>query len=185
MRIIILLTAVASFLVGGCMPNVDFSQIQKPLAPAEMVNYKDFIGSWTWEAERLSAEGEPLETWTGSAQWDWALGGTYLHGTMTSTGPDKSFSSEGFWGWHPGRNTYVWWLLNDWGFPQEGTARYDATNKLWTMTYTGVGLDGTNSYGRYTMRVADANTLEWTMSEWADWSQMIKKIEMRGSYKRR
>lgn len=181
--IAVTLSVTFALLVTGCTsPAVDFAAIQKPAAPEQMSHFRDFVGTWTWEAERIT-EGEP-EKWTGTAKWDWVLGGTYLHGDMSSVGPNQSFSSSGYWGWHPKKKTYVWWMLNDWGYPQEGTAKYDPASKEWTMTYVGVGLDGTTSYGRYTMKVVDDNTLDWTMTEWADWCRCFKKVEMTGSYKR-
>jgi hypothetical protein len=171
-------------LIGCAAPKVDFAEIQKPSKPPQMARFDVFVGTWNWEAQRI-AEGEPVETWTGTAKWDWVLDGTYLHGEMSSTGPHQSFSSRGYWGWHPTRNRYQWWMFNDWGFPQEGSARYDEDRKTWTMDYVGVGLDGTTSYGRYTITVLDAETLAWTMTEWADWTRWFKKIEMTGTYKKR
>ena len=184
-RTIVTLCIVSALALTGCMsPKAGFAEIQKPATPTQMSDFKDFIGSWTWEAQLSTGEGEP-EEWTGSATWDWVLGGTYLHGELTSTGPHQSFASSGYWGWHPTRRTYVWWMLNDWGYPQEGTAAYNAAEKQWTMNYHGVGLDGTTSHGRYTMKVVDQDTLEWTMTEWADLCRLFKKIEMTGTYKRR
>jgi len=53
------------------------------------------------------------------------------------------------------------------------------------MPFTSVGLDGTTSYGLYTMQVVDDDTLDWTLIEWADGLHTIMKSEMRGTYKRR
>ena len=53
------------------------------------------------------------------------------------------------------------------------------------MRYRSVGLDGTKSYGRYTIRVIDENTLDWRQQEWADPMYLIPKMELRGVYKRR
>ena len=181
--VVTLSVTLALVAIGCTAPTVDFAAIQKPAAPEQMSQFRDFVGTWTWEAELVSGEGPP-EQWTGTANWDWVLGGTYLHGELSAAGPNQSFSSSGSWGWHPKKKTYVWWMLNDWGYPQEGTAKYDPASRHWTMKYTGVGLDGTTSYGCYTMKVVDDNTLDWTMTEWADWCRCIKKVEMTGTYKR-
>lgn len=172
--------------LAGCGPaRVDFSEMQKPAPGAELDNLKQFVGDWAWEAERTVPDGEP-ENWSGTANWSWVLDAMYLRGEMTSSGEGKRFSSIGYWGWHPKRRTYVWWMLNDWGYPQEGNASYDAEQKLWTMNYEGIGLDGTSSYGRYTIRVVDDNTLEWNLVEWADMLRCcFKKIQMTGIYKRK
>jgi Protein of unknown function (DUF1579) len=182
--IIAVLSCVLAVSLVGCTPDVDFASIQKPSPPEQLGNLKAFVGAWTWEAERVVDDG-PDEAWKGTAEWKWVLGGTYLFGKMTSTGPNQSFNSSGYWGWHPKKKTYVWWMLNDWGYPQEGTAKYDASDKRWTMSYEGVGLDGTTSHGRYTMTVVDDRTLEWSMTEWADALHTIKKIEMNGRYLRK
>lgn len=70
-----------------------------------------------------------------------------------------------------------------------GTWKWDAKvlnakAKLWRMPYKSVGLDGTYSYGLYTMQVKDNNSLDWTMTEWADGLHLAKKIEMTGTYTR-
>ena len=177
--------AILLFLAGCGPANVNFSQMEKPAPSPELRNFEPFVGDWTWEAQRIPAEGDPMK-WSGTAHWEWALGGTYLKGEMTSSGEGQSFSSEGYWGWHPKRKTYVWWLLNDWGYPQEGTATFDADEKLWTMDFQGVGLDGTTCYGTYTVHVLDENTLEWTLDEWADPTRFaIKKLQMTGAYRRK
>ncbi len=182
---VVTLCATSILLLTGCMSlQVDLAQIQKPRPAPELAPLGDFVGSWNWEAERVGPGGK-VEKWTGTAKWDWVLGGTYLHGDLTTKGPAHSFASSGYWGWHPQKRTYVWWMLNDWGYPQEGTAKYDDAKKLWTMDYQGLGLDGTTSYGRYAMQVKDKNTLEWTMVEGVDLLRNIKKIEMKGSYKRK
>ncbi len=53
------------------------------------------------------------------------------------------------------------------------------------MDYKSVGLDGTTSYGRYHMTVVDDDTLDWRMEEWADGLHLVKKMEMKGTYKRK
>ncbi len=52
------------------------------------------------------------------------------------------------------------------------------------MKYKSIGLDGTTSYGSYSMKVADNDTLEWRLQEWADMMHLFKKLEMTGTYKR-
>jgi hypothetical protein len=53
------------------------------------------------------------------------------------------------------------------------------------MTFKSVGLDGTTSFGRYQMTVVNNDTLDWHLDEWADGMHLVKKMEMKGSYKRR
>jgi hypothetical protein len=76
-------------------------------------------------------------------------------------------------------------MFNDWGFPQQGYAKYDQAKRQWVMNYKSIGLDGTRSQGRYIMRVVDNNTLEWELDEWAGPFRLIKKLEMQGTYTRR
>ena len=170
-------------LVGCGAPTVDFSTIQRPARAAELDAYDVFVGTWKWDAKVLNAKaGE--EKWTGSAEWKWALDKYCLQGRLSARGAHAAFDAEGIWSWHPKAKRYTWWMFNNWGYPQDGTACYDAKAKLWRMPYKSVGLDGTYSYGLYTMQVKDNNTLDWTMTEWADALHLAKKIEMTGSYTR-
>ena len=178
------IVSVSVALVAGCAaPKVDFSTIERPARAAELDAYDVFVGSWDWQAKLINAEGED-EAWTGSAKWDWALDKRCLHGQMSVKGANAEFDAAGIWSWHPGCKKYAWWMFNNWGYPQQGTARYDADDKHWTMPYKSIGLDGTCSYGVYTMKVVDPDTLEWTANEWADAMHMFKKMEMTGTYKR-
>ncbi len=178
------MAGVAVWFAGCAAPTVDFSQIERPARPAELDAYKVFEGEWTWEAEVVNAEGEDKE-WTGEASWGWALEDRWLHGQMSAKSANAEFEAGGIWGWHPQKKKYVWWMFNNWGYPQEGTASYNEESKTWCMKYTSVGLDGTTSYGCYCVTVAGDDTLEWKMVEWADALHTFKKLEMTGTYTRK
>jgi hypothetical protein len=173
----------ASLLPGCAAPTVDFSQMKRPDRAPELAAYDVFVGSWNWEAEAANA-AESSKKWTGTAQWQWSLDQRCLRGEMSSKCPSADFQSTGIWSWHPTKQEYIWGMFNNWGYPQRGTATYDASAKTWRMDYASVGLDGTPSYGQYVMTVVDPDTLSWTMREWADMLRCIPKIEMRGTYKR-
>ena len=175
---------VAACLSGCAAPKVDFSQIERPARAAELDEYNVFVGSWDWHAEMLNAE-EPDKTWTGTGQWEWTLDNRCLQGRLSAKSGRTNFDSMGIWSWHPKDKQYFWGLMNNWGYPQHGTAKYDKDSRSWTMPYTSVGLDGTASHGEYRMKVVDDNTLDWSMVEWADGLHMVKKMEMKGTYKRR
>jgi hypothetical protein len=180
-----LLVAGAALLAQGCsVKSVDFSTIPHPPRSPELDAYEVFIGTWDWEAEVVTEDGSG-DKWTGSAEWRWTLDKRTLHGLLSSKTADAEFDAAGVWSWHPKKKKYIWWMFNNWGYPQEGTARYDAGSQHWWMDYKAVGLDGTTSYGQYQMVVADENTLDWCMKEWADPLHLIKKIEMKGKYTRR
>ncbi|MBI1824933.1 MAG: hypothetical protein HY287_14530 [Planctomycetes bacterium] len=171
-------------LSGGCAARkADFSKIQQPPRPTELEAYDVFVGTWNWEAEMLNAD-EQDKAWTGKAEWKWTLDKRCLRGAFQSQSKRTKFEAEGIWSWHPRDKQYIWGMFNNWGYPQRGTASYDAANKRWTMDYKSIGLDGTTSYGRYCMSVVDHDTLDWHMTEWADRIHMVKKVEMTGKYKR-
>ena len=178
------LTATAILGPGCTVSNVDFSTIHRPARAPQLDAFDAFVGSWNWQATVLNTEGEGKE-WSGTADWQWTLDKQALHGRMTSSSGDTRFEAAGIWSWHPKHKRYIWWMFNNWGYPQEGTARYDCSTKTWRMDYTSVGLDGTTSHGRYWMTVADKDTLDWRMEEWADVLHMIKKLEMKGRYTRK
>ncbi len=103
---------------------------------------------------------------------------------MSSRNPSTSFDTAGIWSWHPKSKKYQWWMFNNWGYPQAGTAHYDADAKRWQMNYRSVGLDGTTSFGWHRMTIVDNDTLDWSVKEWADPLNLIPKMEMKGTYKR-
>ena len=185
-KLVVLAVPAAALLAAGCgAPKVDFSTIERPPRAAELDAYNVFVGTWNWEAQMLNAEG-PDKKWSGKAEWKWMLDKRCLHGTMSAKSDKAEFEAAGIWSWHPNTKKYIWTMFNNWGYPQHGTATYDADAKCWTMTYESVGLDGTMSYGQYQMTVVDKNTLEWYMDVWVDMTRVFKKnIEMTGKYKRR
>jgi hypothetical protein len=175
---------ITAALLGGCAaPTVDFTTVEQPARAEELAAYDVFVGRWTWHAEVLNAEGED-KNWTGTAEWKWTLDDRTLHGLISARSTNASFDAAGVWSWHPKAKKYIWWMFNNWGYPQEGTATYDKESRTWIMKYTSVGLDGTASHGYYKMTVADSDTLEWSVVEWADPLHMFKKLEMKGTYTR-
>ncbi len=183
-RTTLLIAGVIGMLLPGCgTPQVDFSKIERPARAGELDAYEVFVGSWTWEAEMLNAT-ESYKQWKGTAAWKWTLDKRCLHGVMSSSSGDKQFDAEGIWSWHPTRKKYIWWMFNNWGYPQQGSARYDGESKTWTMSYRSIGLDGTESHGVYDLKVVDNDTLSWHMTEWVFAGHFGKKAEMKGTYKR-
>lgn len=173
------------FFITGCMaPNVDFSAIKRPPRSSDLDAYAVFVGSWTWEAQVENAEG-PGTKWSGTANWEWALDKRCLHGRLSAKSGDVAYEAAGIWSMHPRTKRYIWWMFNDWGYPQSGSASYDSKTKTWRMDYTSVGLDGTTSHGRYFVKVVDDNTLEWRMKEWADPLHFVQKLSMTGTYRRK
>lgn len=184
-RIMALAGPVLVLATSGCASsNVRVADLVRPARAEKLDAYQVFVGSWDWQADTVGPEGTQ-DHWTGTAKWEWTLDNRCLLYTMTAKSSDASFEATGIWSWHPTSKRYIWWMFNNWGYPQEGSARYEESTGRWVMSYTSVGLDGTTSYGRYEMSVEDENTLQWHMKEWADVLHLIPKIEMTGSYKRR
>ncbi len=180
----VMLLAGAVLVTGCAEQKVDFSSIQRPARSAELDAYNVFVGSWNWEAELVNADA-PDKKWTGTAMWHWTMDDHWLHGQITAESERADFDAAGAWGWNQRTKKYVWWMFNNWGFAQEGTASYNEAERCWKMNYESVGLDGTPSYGYYLMKVVDNDNLEWHNVEWADMTHMIKKMEMKGTYKRK
>ncbi len=172
-------------LSSGCAaPNVDLSSLQRPARSSELDAFDVFVGSWTWKAVTLTGDREGPR-WSGMAEWKWALDKRVLEGRMEAKSGDTEFQANGAWSWHPRKKQYIWWMVNNWGYPQEGTARYDRQTQTWTMNYKSVGLDGTTSYGRYRMKVIGRDTLDWSVTEWADPLHLVQKMKMNGAYSRK
>ena len=176
-------------LLSGCaVRDVDFSKIERPPRAAELAAYDVFVGSWDWTAKVHNASGEGAN-WTGTAEWNWTLDERTLHGRMSAKSKDAEFEAAGIWSWHPKKKKYIWWMFNNWGYPQQGTAKYcaacDKCAGCWTMKYKSVGLDGTTSHGEYLLTIKDPNTIDWCMTEWADPLHFVQKTCMSGTYTRR
>ena len=170
--------------VIGCGERtVDFSKIHRPARSMEMSAFDVFVGSWNWQAEMLNGDAAH-KSWTGTANWQWTLDQQCLHGQLSAKSGDVAFDTAGIWTWDAKSKKYIWWMFNNWGYPQQGTAKYDGATKSWTLKYSGTGLDGTSSTGEYRITVVDSNTLNWEMTEWAS-MHMAKKIEMKGTYTRK
>ncbi len=170
--------------VGCGEKNIDLSTMHRPDRAAALDAYDVFVGDWTWEAQMLNATDDD-KSWTGTASWSWTLDKRCLVGKMSAKSKSTSFSSEGIWSWHPTKKKYIWWMFNDWGYPQQGRATFNENCNCWVMDYKSVGLDGTNSYGRYIVTIKDNDTLNWNMTEWADPFHAYTKMELKGVYKRR
>lgn len=183
LRAYLLIVTPATLLTGCSAKNLDLSQISQPDRSARLDAYEVFVGSWTWSATMVNAS-EGGRDWTGTADWKWSLDGRCLVGNLSAESAHAKFASSGVWSWHPTRKRYIWWMFNNWGYPQQGKANYDESSRTWRMDYRSVGLDGTRSYGRYVMKVVDRDTLDWRMDEWADSLHLYKKMEMVGTYKR-
>jgi hypothetical protein len=184
-RFLFVPTVMGLLLAVGCTASkVDLSVIQRPSRPAELDAYNAFVGSWTWEAEMVVPDADN-SAWSGTAEWSWTLDNRCLVGKMISKSDHAEFEAEGVWSWHPKSRKYIWWMFNNWGYPQEGTAKYCAKSKSWRMPYKSVGLDGSTSYGRYGLTVVDDNTIDWDVEEWADPLHMFKKLELKGTYRRK
>ncbi len=183
-KLVTLAVTLIAVVISGCgAPKVDLSALERPPRASELDAYDVFVGLWDWNAEVLNAEAGD-KSWTGQAEWRWALDKRCLQGSMSAKSDDAEFEAAGIWSWHPKKKKYIWTMFNNWGYPQQGNACYDEEAKCWTMNYESVGLDGTISYGKYKMKAVDNDTLEWTMDEWADVMHLFKKSEMTGTYKR-
>jgi len=174
-----------AFLASGCtVTGVNFSEISRPQRSEKMDAYSVFVGSWTWEAEMINADAADRH-WTGTAEWKWGLDQRVLNGHLAAKSQRAEFEADGVWSWHPEKKKYVWWMFSNWGYPQSGTAKYDADRRCWRMDFKSVGLDGTDSYGCYCLCVKDNDTIDWNVCEYADPFRTIKKMEMNGTYKRK
>ncbi len=188
-KLLLLTLPVLGLCLPGCAaPKVDFSIIKRPPRAPQLDAYEVFVGKWDWTAEMLNTN-DANKDWSGTAEWMWTLDKRALHGRMSARSKDAEFETAGIWSWHPKKKQYIWWLFNNWGYPQQGTAKHcPACPKCpgcWCMNYKSVGLDGTPSYGRYCLQFTDNDTIDWKMVEWADMLHIVKKIEMKGTYKRR
>ena len=174
---------VLASLIGCSARTVNFADIHRPARAAEMSAFDVFVGTWNWQAEMLNAD-QAHKSWTGTATWQWTLDNRCLHGQLSAKSADCAFDTAGIWTWDVKSKKYIWWMFNNWGYPQQGTAKYDAASRSWTLNYKGTGLDGSASEGQYRLTVVDNNTIKWEMTEWTS-MRLAKKMEMKGTYTRK
>lgn len=178
-----LVLPILSLTLAGCsVTPMNVAALEQPGRAGQLNKYDMLVGSWTWEGEVIDA-ADTNRHWKGTADWHWTLEEQCLHSSLTATSDTISMKSYGAWTWHPAKEKYVWYTLNNWGYPEHGAASYDAATKTWTLTYNGIALDGRAVHGSHTYTLTDRETMTWTWKEGGRFGQ--PRFELQAVMRRR
>jgi hypothetical protein len=174
--------------VVGCQQSefdmAEMAAVQKA-RPEELRKLDFLVGNWSTTMEGKMAGADEMMKGSGTGETMWALNDRYLVTTMTAEmGEMGSMVGREVWTYDPSIGKFRTWWFDDWGMTGEGKAWHDATTGVWHMKGHGYNtVDGRKTMMKGTMKPIDANTLEWTWSEY-DSLGLIKFMDMTGVSKR-
>ena len=91
----------------------------------------------------------------------------------------------GLWVWDSQAKLFRYGSVDNYGMIMTGTARYDDKAGIWHMKgETHDTVHGQKSSGEGTLKMPDANTMEWSFAEW-DCLHLTKIMEMKGTSHRK
>jgi hypothetical protein len=176
----------AGALTGCQQPKMDLAEMMKPPPrPAELDQLNPFVGTWegTWEMSMKGAE-KPL-TGKGTDKFAWDVDKWVMTEHMEGTAENHKMLGTGLWIWDAQAKLFRYGSTDNYGMVVTGTGRYDAKTKTWHMKGTSQDtVRGQKSSGEGTLKMPDANTMEWSWAEW-DALHLSKMMEMKGTSHRK
>lgn len=172
--------------LAGCMPTMTVEQMKAkmPERPAELDLLNMMVGRWegtgtmkfTFLDETLEGKG------TNTAAWECdnrvlVNRGTYEMGEL------GTMNGIEIWTWDDKAGKYRMHWFDSFGMTGNGTAKYDEETRTWHMKSRGKDPDGHKTISEGTITYTDADTLEWTWTEWSA-LKLFKIVEMSGTSRR-
>lgn len=172
--------------LAGCMPTMTIEQMKEmmPDRPAELDLLNMIAGRWegtgtmkfTFLEEVIEIQNTDTATW----ECDNRVlinRGTYEMGELgTMTGIE-------IWTWDDKAGKFRTQWFDSFGMTANGTAKFDEETKTWHKRVRGKGPDGHKTVQEGTITYIDADTLEWTWTEWSSF-KLFKIAEMSGTSRR-
>jgi hypothetical protein len=183
---LIFIGAVAILFAGlaGCQkPNME-EMMQQPPRPAELDRLDAFVGTWegTWE---MSTPGGDKMSGKGTDKFAWDADKWVLTERAEGTCGQHKMAGTGVWIWDQHAKKFRYGSADNYGMVMTGTGRYDEKTKTWHMKGNSCDtVHGQRSCGEGTLKMPDANTMEWSWTEW-DGLHLIKFMEMHGTSHRK
>ena len=183
------MSALLAGVLSGCGGGKAEMQAGAPPGPppraAELDRLNDMVGNWEYTME-MTPEGmdKPMVSkGTVSTQWDCDKHCIVEHvdGDM---GEQGKFHGMSVMTWDPKAKTYRSMWCDSTGEVSMGTSEYDDETKTWTGKSKGANGMGDTVVGEWTSRVIDANTVEWSGTQWNAWKTK-KLVEFKGTNRRR
>ncbi len=180
------LIGILAFLAGGLagcqQPKMDLAEMMKaPPRPAELDQLNAFVGNWegNWEMTMQGAD-KPL-TGKGIDKFAWDADKWVLTEHMEGTMDNNKMVGTGLWVWDARAKLFRYSSADNYGMIMTGTGRYDEKTRTWHMKGSSQDtVRGHRSVGEGTLKMPDANTMEWSWTEW-DSLHLTKFMEMKGT----
>lgn len=184
------IVAAAAFLAGGLVgcqqPKMDLEKMMTPPArPPELDQLNPFVGTWegTWEMKTKGTDKPVTGKGTDVFAWDadrWVMV-ERADGTMNG----HRMVGTGLWVWDPQAKLFCYTSSDNYGMIMTGTCRYDAKTGIWHMKgRTRDTVRGEQSVGEGTLKMVDANTMEWNFAGW-DSLHLVRYMEFSGTSRRK
>ena len=179
---------VTALLLFGCQAQpMDMDQPMKaPPRPAELERLSAFIGEWEGDATVKMAGVEKTMTSKGHETTSWGADGWLIVSRFEySMGDEGTATDTSFWTWDSKAKVYRTWHFDSWGGSGAGTMKYDAEADTWY--FQGKERNpymGKSSSGKGWTRFTDANTQEWSWTEFDSWG-LKKTMEIEGVSRRK
>ena len=173
-------------LAGCSIPTMTIQEMKEmmPDRPAELDLLNMMAGRWegtatmkfTFLDEALEARGSNTATWECDNRVLVSRGTYEMDELGTMNGIE-------IWTWDDKAGKYRMHWFDSFGMTGNGTAKYDEETKTWHIKAKGKGPDGHRTVSEGTVTYTDADTLEWTWTEWTS-LKLFKIAEMSGTSRR-
>lgn len=182
----VLFPVFAGLLLTGCMPKMTMEQMKEmmPKRPAELDLLDAFEGTWETTTEMKFAGLDEVIHGHGTTVAKWGGDKWYLvnHGSF-SMGDLGEMKAVETWAYDAKSKVFRTSWVDSMGSTGTGTARRDAKTGIWHMRAVTRGPFGKSS-AKGTVKFIDANTNEWTWTEYV-MGGLIKTVEMKGTARKK
>lgn len=170
----------------GCMPKMTIEEMKQhmPQRPAELDRLNDFAGTWEWEGvSTMAMLDKPIKN-SGTSVGEWSGDGWFLvsKAVFRMEGLDPMHGME-TWMYDTKSKKYRSTWVDSMGSIGTGEARFNEKTQTWHMSAKSRGPHGKMTM-KGTAKLIDADTMEWTWSEYA-MGGLMKTMEMTGTSRRK
>lgn len=161
--------------LAGCSQiTFDLETVKEKIShrPPQLEALSQLEGRWTTSGTvEFIGMDEPIQT-EGSTEARWECDGRILVDRSSySMGPLGQMTGVSIWTWDDARNRYSISWFDSFGETATGHGRYDEATRTWHFQTKGRS-SLCDIFAKGTIRVVDADTLEWTYDQWDSWRIM-------------
>jgi hypothetical protein len=154
--------------VGCSQQKMDMQNMKPPERPKELDQLESWVGKWEGTGE-MTMHGKVMKS-DATSEISWDLDKRILVERMNETMGEMKMSGMGIYMYNTREKEFKSAYVNNMGGTAHGELKYDDKTKSWKMTMKGRMMDGADmTTGEGTFKMPDANTMEWTWTEWDSW----------------